>query len=204
MKQYYNAILIDESKKITILDAYASWGGPELMEHAWIGNKLVQTVYSLIHDKPSQVVWLGDDGIYSCEHQERIGRELFSKLRSVSSLISTSFLREEDFAEKPHLLEAKTKGMYLVNHDLKRYVDLSAYIRRSRTEDGQCTDPLPLLTACGNSGDFDGLGVEHVGTWAFHLLEYTGIIPYGYKEERYRFVDENHQNAHVAHKRHSI
>jgi hypothetical protein len=204
MKQYYNAILIDERKKITILNAYASWGGPELMEHAWIGNKLVQTVYSLIHNKPSQVVWLGDDGIYSDEHRKRIGRELFSKLLSVSTLINTSFLSEEDFAERAHLTGAKTEGMNLVNHDLKCYIDLSAYICRSQTEDGQCTDPLPLLTACGDSKDFDGLGIENVGAWAFHRLEYTEKIPHGYKEKCYQFIDENHQNTHIAHKRHSI
>ncbi|MDR0531394.1 MAG: hypothetical protein LBG83_04945 [Oscillospiraceae bacterium] len=104
-------------------------------------------------------------------------------------------MRASDFTkEQLTLVRLDTKGTYLVNHDLKCYLNMADYICGSVKENGMCFNPLPILTACGNglgNGDYEGQSCsDDVGTWAFHRLEYTDRIPEGYSEKKYCFIED--------------
>jgi len=60
MGQYYTALVIDEGKKIRKLDPHQFDVFSKLWEHAWIGDHFVNAAYSLIHNKPCKVAWIGD------------------------------------------------------------------------------------------------------------------------------------------------
>ena len=57
-------------------------------------------------------------------------------------------------------------------------INLNEYKAESVDKEGWTIHPLPLLTAVGNGrggGDFqDGIGIEWLGLWAWHLLAYLG------------------------------
>ncbi|MCL2124197.1 MAG: hypothetical protein FWH34_08890 [Desulfovibrionaceae bacterium] len=235
MGQYYTALVIDKSNIIRKLDPTEFDSFYKLWEHAWIGNRFVNAVYSLIFKKPCKVAWIGDysKGLYDEISEAKGGEVDMSKIPTEPNLcdilpgfkmkepprreISFSwtkalpykqFLRMYDAAwgskesmkssdftdDQLNLVNTYTKDMYLVNHDLKCYLDMEAYIYRSMKEEGECFNPLPLLTACGNglgNGDYEGEScIEDIGTWAFHRIEYTDQIPEGYSEKEYCFFEE--------------
>ena len=239
MGQYYTALVIDENNTIKKLDPHEFNSFSKLWEHAWIGNKFVNAVYSLIHNRPRKVAWIGDYSRDFYEEVSRAGdgdfdlskaptepdlRDIFPGLKAdkpprreisvswIKALPFKSFsrlyqvawgnkksMKSSDFTSRQlNLVNVYTKGMYLVNHDLKCYLDMAQYILRSLKEDSECAiscfDPLPLLTACGNglgNGDYEGKScIEDVGTWAFHRIEYTDRIPEGYSEKEYCFFEE--------------
>ena len=199
MGQYYTALAIDGENKVKKLKPYEFDSFNKLWEHAWIGNKFVNAVYSLLHDRPCKIAWIGDysDNPYDPNadaYAKALTHEEFMRMYKIAwgkaePLKSSNFTRKQ-----LKLVNRATKRGYLVNHDLKCYLDMAAYIRRSTKANGQCFNPLPLLTACGNSrgnGDYEGQSCyEDVGTWAFHRLEYTDRIPEGYSEKEYRFIEE--------------
>jgi hypothetical protein len=107
-----------------------------------------------------------------------------------SKSISSKLFSKQDFT----ILDFNTKGMYLVNHDERIFINIETFISDNTTRggdwNGSCLNPLPLLTACGNGrggGDYhkDCIGYSYIGTWAFDWLEYTDKIPDGYAEEKY-------------------
>jgi len=97
-----------------------------------------------------------------------------------------------------NMMDMDTVGKYLINHDKGEYIDIAAYIKEAAFlwgDDYWAVNPLPLLTACGNGrggGDFytGNIGGDHVGTWAFATLEYTNLIPPGYKQSDILFKNE--------------
>jgi len=117
----------------------------------------------------------------------------FKKLYDIAWGNAKSMGPSDFTKEQLNLVNRDTKRMYLVNHDLKCYLDMAAYIRRSMKEDGMCFNPLPILTACGNglgNGDYEGQSCsDDVGSWAFHWLEYTDRIPKDYSEKEYCFIE---------------
>jgi len=232
MGQYYTALVIDRDNKIKKLESHSLDSFGKLWEHAWIGVEFVNAVYSLIHNNPCKVAWIGDyskslyeaEGDLSKAASEPQMSDIFPALfpkdkmaerapRKVSvswmkALPYKEFAKLFDFAwgetwsmttsdftkEQLNLVNCDTKGTYLVNHDLKCYLDMAAYIRRSTKKNGRCFNPLPILTACGNglgNGDYEGRScIDDVGTWAFHRIEYTDRIPEDYSEKKYRFIEK--------------
>jgi len=59
MGQYYTPLVIDEKNKIKTLEP-RHFGSVKLMESAWINNDMASAVYSLIHNNPCRVAWIGD------------------------------------------------------------------------------------------------------------------------------------------------
>ena len=202
MGQYYTALVIDKDNTIKKLEPLLFDNGMKLTEHSWIGNNFVNAVCSLIHHKPCKVAWVGD---YSSDpyhpkidaYAKTLSRKEFTRMYNAAWNHRRSLSRKDfEFAQLA-LVGHETKGTYLVNHDLKCYIDMEAYIRRSTVQtgrmEGYCLNPLPLLTACGNGrggGDFrSGIGFEDIGTWAFHRIEYSDQIPEGYSEKDYCFIE---------------
>ncbi|MDR2525540.1 MAG: hypothetical protein LBC83_05075 [Oscillospiraceae bacterium] len=202
MTQFYVALVIDKHNTIKMIEPWMLGGGLNLMEHSWIGDGSVNAVCSLIYNNPCKVAWIGDysDRSYdpakdayaktlSCEEFEKV----FETAWCGSSFIKPYKLDQEG----SKLTTSEIKTGYLINHDLKCYVDMAAYIKRSTVPDdsigGCCIHPLPLLTACGNGrgdGDFYGRkGRKDVGTWAFHRIMHANEIPSGYNEKDCCFID---------------
>ena len=199
MGQYYRALVIDKNDYHRMLNPHEFGEGAKLMEHAWIGNIFASTVYSLIHNNPCIVSWVGD---YS-DNPYKSDTDAYAKAMPEAEFLDifqTVWFRLPsmdlgDFTREQRLLvNMETMGSYLVNHDLKCAIDIEAYIEHAAIGGKWCINPLPLLTACGNlrgNGDFDGkVGLEDVGTWAFHRIEFTDQCPEDYTMKEYRFIEK--------------
>ncbi len=208
MGQYYKPVIIYKDGSVASLYSHQYGNGLKLMEHSWIGNDFVNAVYSKIFNKPRRIGWIGD---YSNDDYESCG-ESYTKHLPFDQFMEyyTHAWGDEDEKEtippsryeqeELGLINEKTKGMYLINHSKKEYLDLGDYIARCTVREGNwagyCVNPLPLLTACGNGrggGDFhqssSNIGYEHVGIWAFDELELTSAAPNSYKECKFSFVE---------------
>jgi len=202
MGQYYRPTIIAPDGRVLSLISHAFDNGAKLTEHSWISNDFVNAAYSLIHKSPKRVAWIGD---YAEQEYETCGEAYaqvmpFDQFEKYYELawgeaqegLPPSLFSKRDLA----VLDYDTKGMFLVNHDKRVYIDMAVYIRENTTKggdwDGWCVNPLPLLTACGNGrggGDYhEGhIGYDDVGIWAFDCLEYTNVVPDGYMETKFYF-----------------
>ncbi len=209
MGQYYKPVIIYPDDSKAVLNSYHFTSGAKLTEHSWIGNELVNAVYSLIHQKPRKVAWIGD---YANDNYLECGEPYTQQLPFEEFLSHYEYAwRDEDDTNtnipssrytprELSLVNDKTKGMCLINHNLREYLDLGSYIKRCTVKEGTfegfCMDPLPMLTACGNDrggGDFRqserNIGYELVGIWAFHQLELNKVPPGSYAERSYTFME---------------
>lgn len=208
MGQYYVPLLVSENNEVMALSAHNFENGMKLMEHSWIGNDLVNAAYALIFGKPKKVAWIGD---YAMDQDNP--EEAYTKVMPLGDFQKyyTMAWGDEKTKEIPSLprsyfsrrglsiLDHSTRGMYLINHSRKAFIDLEEYIWKCtiKTGDmqGYCVNPLPLLNACGNGrggGDFrkGNQGYENVGIWAFDLLEYNDAVPDGYEKSSFVFREK--------------
>lgn len=206
--QYYKPTIIYPDGSVASFDAHAYGTGMKLTEHSWISNGLVNAVYTKIFNKPRRIAWIGD---YSSDDYETCG-ESYAKNLKFEEFIQYYNLAWNDEGlrippsvctpEELNLVNEDTEEIYLVNHDQKEYLDLGNYIERCTVQEGNwkgyCVNPLSLLTACGNGrggGDFfqseSTIGYEHVGIWAFDMLELVDTIPAFYQECKYAFFEGN-------------
>jgi len=208
MGQYYKPLIIYPDESMATLYSHAFDCGAKLTEHSWIGNDLVNAVYSRIHKKPRKVAWIGDyskDNYVECNepYTQHLNHEEFMECYEHAwgedergEEIPPSRYSNEDL----NLINHDTREMYLINHDLRVYLDLGKYIERCTVKEGNwegfCINPLPLLTACGNGrggGDFrnseSNVGYELVGIWAFDELELSDTLPTSYTECDYVFQE---------------
>ena len=158
---------------------YSNLSGLKLMEHSWINNDFVNGVLEAIWDKPARVAWVGDyaNDIDDFDYTKAVYEAVWGEEESP----------ELPFDEVPTI----HKSGFIVNHDKGQYVDLARYAKLSAfsptwDKDGVwVTHPLPLLTAVGNGrggGDYQGINMNMVGSWAMDLLSFTEEI-HGYMEE---------------------
>lgn len=149
------------------------------MEHSYIGNLFVEAVEFLLIDdgegnkgrwSGNRIVWAGD----YANAEPLDGNNLYS------------LVQEKDKLKM--LIEAVPENYhYLVNWDKKQFVDKT----KCNPVNGvwNTTDmkihPLPLLTADGNGrggGDYNGEGIDHVGTWARDRISLMKKIPEDFTE----------------------
>ena len=209
MGQYYIPTIISVDGEINTLYSHDFGSGSKLTEHSWVGNYLVNAIYSKIHKQPATIAWIGDysdEGKKEYEKSDELYTQTidyrdFKKYYKIAWGKSEKyFLPKSNFSDKDFdVFTDDTKGMFLVNHTIKRYLDLEKYIEqcsiKDKDGDAWCLNPLSLLTACGNGrggGDFHHghTGYKDVGAWAFHLLEYTDEIPGGYMEAEFSFIED--------------
>jgi hypothetical protein len=161
--------------------------GLKLMEHSYIGNKLMLCVEKLLipggawYKKP--IVWAGDyaapeegseDNLYSMSDDGREdGEQLSFKIEN----------------PKPLSQAQSKKHRFIVNHTTKQFVDKDSVPDR----DGWKIHPLSLLTAEGNGGgggDFRGRDSKDlIGSWARNIISMEKEIPTGYKELKFNLKE---------------
>lgn len=211
MGQYYMPTLIAEDGSIRTLYSHAYDNGLKLMEHSYIGNNFVNAVLTLLWENPCRVAWISDYSDDECGdlYEKKLVHEEFMQYYKAAWGDD-----RDDLLVKPkprNIFTMKSKYKYLVNHTQRVYIHMGEYIAANKwTESGgwvsrgkydplysydMCINPLSLLTACGNDrggGDYhEGHpGYEHVGAWAFDLIEATGKRPTDYEKVSFHFTEQ--------------
>lgn len=192
MGQYYHPVILKNDKKTIVGYVYTHdyACGLKLMEHSYIHNPVVNVVLNYLKENGGgRVVWAGDYADAEPvkmpkEQAKEIWRNMVANNQTETSFAEfwakspEVFKRDENGelagdnlytkAEKKPKLEASandTEIRFLINTDKMQFVDLwdVPYV------DGHRVHPLPLLTAEGNGrggGDYTGLSMNLVGTWA--------------------------------------
>ena len=158
--------------------------GAKLMEHSYIGNSFVEAVEFLLIDdgegnkgrwSGNKIVWAGD----------------YANAEPLGANNLYSLAEEKDKLKM--LIEAVPENYhYLVNWDKKQFVDKTKCnpINGVWNIKGLKIHPLPLLTADGNGrggGDYNGEGIDYVGTWAKDRISLMKEIPEDFTEIRPNF-----------------
>ena len=157
------------------------------MEHAWWQNTFVNAFSEFLYKTPGRVCWVGD---YATEPDDfnfnlpaSIVRPNYKKVWG--NRVTYLTCQPSDFS-----LDNK----FLVNYDTRQFIDLNECKAKSVNNDGWIVHPLPLLTAVGNGrggGDFqDGVGIEFVGMWAWHLLTFLDSPPKDFIKADIAFVEQ--------------
>lgn len=192
MGQYYKGLILKNDKKTIVgyVHAHDYNCGLKLMEHSYIGNPVVNVVLNyLTENGGGRVVWAGD---YADAEPVKIPKEQAKEMwrnMVANSQTETSFA--EFWAKNPNVFKRNEQGEYdgdnlytkaekkpkltssakdteirfLINTDKMQFVDLWDV----PCVNGQRVHPLPILTAEGNGqggGDYTGLSMNLVGTWA--------------------------------------
>lgn len=170
MGQYYKAIIIPMLKDVRVLDSWAHNDGAKLMEHSYMGNDFVMdAVIQMISDNPVRLAWVGD---YS-----KGGPDEWTDVKK-------SFHREifdiawggEDKGYSNNKRYKCIQDLYIINLDKGEYCTFSPFPDNCRI----CS--LPLLCAVGNGlggGDYHGINMEMIGSWAYDELRVTTRRPLG-------------------------
>ena len=116
---------------------------PKLMEHSWWQNPFVNAFSEFLYNKPRRVAWVGD---YADEPDDfnfpncsafyiPCYKEVWGETVIPLTVASSDFTLD---------------GKFLLNYDMRQFVDLDEYKLLSTDKDGWVIHPLPLLTAIGN------------------------------------------------------
>ncbi|MEV6325464.1 hypothetical protein AB0M45_30460 [Nocardia sp. NPDC051787] len=163
MWQLYRAVLCtDDHRLLGYVEA-----GAKLMEHARIGHHLVQGVERLL-ETPARVVWAG----HAAPRGQPDGENLYWAANSVAALVAP---------------EHGAVGRYLLNHDLRVFVDKATVLENDARHR---IHPLPLLTAepAPDTGSTVG---DHtlLGSWAYALVSVRDIAPAGFEQMKFDLVE---------------
>ena len=184
MGQYYNAVIKDKNGQFR-----TDYGdGVKLMEHSYFNNRFVNYICKEILNNPKQIAWVGDYA-ETKDYEENLHEFIENRVKS------------EMFAELDD--NFNTLGLVLVNHAKKEYIRMTHYyhlsVKNNEYFDDWVIHPLPLLTAMGNGlggGDYEGINMDLVGTWAGDLIEVTDLSNlYQQDYAEYNKFTENYKNV---------
>lgn len=163
MWQLYRAVLrTGDHRLLGYVDV-----GARLMEHARIGNHLVQGIERLLW-QPTRVVWAGREA----PRRGQCNENTYRTASSVAALVPP---------------EHGAVGRYLLNHDLRIFMDKATVLENQARHR---IHPLPLLTAepapeqCHTSGDHTLLGA-----WADALISVRDTVPEGFEQRKFDLVE---------------
>jgi hypothetical protein len=179
MGQYYIVIFLAEKNTTEkeyirlYIEPFRYGTGNKLMEHAYVENKMLKTVETLLCPEgifyKSRVVWAGD----YAEDEDIDIDNLYSMTEYVEN--ANKYLKE-----LPTLTENTYR--YIVNHTKKVYVDKE---KCKKDSNDNTIHPLALLTNETNGlggGDYHGNNEELCGTWARDTISLESSIPDGFTE----------------------
>lgn len=199
MGQYWKAMLIEENGAVRKMEPTT---GLKLMEHSWIGNWDVGSVYQHIMRRACRVYWVGD---YSSDIIDAMPDLLMPDLlkkKKLSNLWLKAW-KDEDVEEVDKMEDTFNYDGFLINSTKQEYVDIAKYYEESKVAksngDTYCVDPLPLLTALpgvngqGGGDYFSKTGAEFVGYWSGDIISFERKPPRsneGYNEIELQFKEE--------------
>jgi len=171
MGQYYK-IITRTAKETKVYDRSIKGDGEyvlaKLLEHSWWENPTCKALAASLVDKPTKVCWCGDYA--EPDETKALGFD-FEQVWGEDDKDQQLDPAPDDFS--------LDNLAFLVNKDKKLFVDLKQY-KADSTQDGWCIFPLSILTALGNGrggGDYEGSGMELVGSWAFDSVYFTNKTP---------------------------
>ncbi|WP_174189562.1 hypothetical protein [Nocardia barduliensis] len=165
MWQLYRAVLRTEDHLVLgYVDA-----GAKLMDHARIGHHRVQGIERLLAT-PARVTWAGREA-----PRPRHGENLYRSSGSVAALVPP---------------EHGAVGRYLLNHDLRIFVDKATVLEN---EVRHRIHPLPLLTA-EPAPDPGRIAGDHtlLGAWAHALISVCDTVPDDFEQRKFDLVERLH------------
>lgn len=180
MGQYYTAYLKREGTRRHAFSTYVdgNYMCSKLMEQSWWLNPYVNAIAKKIYKNPAVVAWVGD---YADDAEDSYGNPVIpaDTFKFVMNTKNNG-VKSTDFT---------LDGKFLLNHDKNLFIDCAEYFELSKfkwndSDDGfWCIHPLPLLTAVGNGlggGDYNGLDMGYIGSWAFDRISVEDKAPEGF------------------------
>ncbi|NKY28298.1 hypothetical protein [Nocardia gamkensis] len=162
MWQLYRAVFrTDDHRVLGYVDV-----GARLMEHVRIGHHLVQGIERLLAE-PARVTWAGRSAPGSPKTEN-----LYHTVDSVAALLPP---------------EHGAVGRYLLNHDMRIFVDKATVLEN---EARHRIHPLPLLTADPTPDPGRTVG-DHtlLGSWAHALISVRDTVPKGFEQRKFDLVE---------------
>ena len=161
MGQYYNIIFLADTKGtkeiIRLWIDTSVYGGVKLMEHAYIGESVMNIVEFMLSPKgmfyKGRLVWAGDNA----EKEPECSENLYEMAQNKNDF------RMSTIPELPY--------RYIVNHTKQQYVD------KNKVKE---IHPLALLVAeggAGGGGDYYGKNDHLCGTWSRDVISMENEIP---------------------------
>ena len=189
MGQYYKLVILNDARRTApnkdkiekyLHAGYNGCGIGKMCEFSYIGNWEVNAFLSELKT-PKRVVCAGD---YADEE---------SKSKFNLYKLCENFGTEIDFDNVSNKVKNHT-FRYIINESKKIYLDLEENLKLANSEDDLIFHPLPILISEGNGrgmGDYSGISMQHVGTWARDLIRVSGNKPSDkkYKKETYIFFE---------------
>ena len=163
MGQYYYPIILSKDSRI-IRWAYShDFGcGLKLMEHSYVGNRLVNIIISKLIG-PRRIIWAGDYADNELNKKYNLHQKCYDLPKS--KIVN-------DHIERPWI-----RRHFLINHTKSEYVDLRIL---PMTSYDMTIHPLPILTAEGNGrgcGDYYGINMELAGSWSRDYISLNNTLP---------------------------
>ena len=172
MGQYYRPVLFyGEKTTIYNRDVDENYTMAKLLEHSWWENPLMNAISDKLYQKKSRLIWCGD---YAEDEEVAMTNLTVKDIWDCDG----EGVKSTDF---------RIDNLYLCNHELQEYIDLSKYKKNCIDNDGWVIHPLSLLTAIGNGrggGDYHDCypNADKVGIWAWNLISLEEKVPENYVE----------------------
>lgn len=200
MGQYYKPTFLDDNADVTAndwdpikfqLSPYDFGEGAKLMEHSYVGGRLVQAVEFLLAEKKDGIrfVWAGD---YAdkfpgfVKNLYDVGGEGETDRKGLSYLFFKDVLATEHSWKEFYRIKEPKTYKWVVNHTKRLFVAIP-----QENGDELVIHPLPLLTAESNGrggGDYAGDRYsELVGSWKYDRISVCDDVPKGYTELKVNF-----------------
>lgn len=196
MGQYYRPVLIDlplsPTSKYVVLSRTidGKYTAAKLTEHSWFGGPLCDTIGHMIYKNPMCIAWIGD---YS-ENEE---------LFNIDSFVAKGITFNDVWGEGVegidlHGFNFEWQDKYIINVSKKCYINVNHYWNGSvilvgKEKEPWVINPIPILTSVGNGrggGDYRGLCMDYVGTWAGDIITVEDNVLPGFEEFVVAFKEE--------------
>lgn len=189
MGQCYKLVILNDARKTAPnknkIDKFLHGGCNgvgigKLCEFSYIENWMVNAFLSELKT-PKRIVCAGD----YADNEYRSNFNIYK--------LCESYGTEIDFDKVSNKVKNHT-FRYIINEDKKVYLDLNENLELAKSENECVYHPLPILISEGNGrgmGDYEGISMQYVGTWARDLIRVLGKKPSDkkYKKETYIFFE---------------
>ena len=180
MGQYYKLINVSKKEQCS-----RNRGMMKLMEFSYVGNPYVMDSLKLLNNewKNNEVICVGD---YADGSEPYLGDDYMLDLKNREKV--DNFYDEADSYQEV-VPKANDEMRYVYNHSKKEYIDLLKQpvewfcVNKNKIYSAKINS-FSLLVACGNGlggGDYNGINVDKIGSWAGDVFEASPVLLDKYK-----------------------